>query len=649
MTPAAVNPHRKNDHVFSLGDRAKKRRLPNGHAYEAVPLDPDVFDIDGEIMYESDGKKRKNFAPNGGRRDFPGSGVSKMEADCTGPNDTGRKRKALTEIIHRDGLGNDPEAVRSVLSRSERTSLRRQISTDLHSSLALGRRVDAREIRLRQEPQVILSDSLGDRRVRRSENGGATELSSAGQPVDGGFGETAQSGGPAALGATPQPHHRKRAAAGGERAAGGKEKRTPKANTTYIHPDFLSAADKLPPPEKPKSKTPSQKKGAGKGVEQKDPRRQKVEAARGKRMADVFRMCATLLKRIMAHKFSWVFNVPVDAEKLGLHDYHTVIKKPMDLGTINSRMKASSYQHPDEFHSDVLLVWSNAMTYNGEGNDVYFMASELKKIFEQGYQKVQQKLDEDAAKRREEDELLAAGGGLPEPRDKSEVLELEKRLQKLESQLVASTKAQQQQGKAKGGQAKPRVADAKKREMTFAEKQKLSVNLGKLPPEKLDRIVQIISERNPDLSQNADEIELDIDSLDSETLWELERYVSNCMKSKSKRKKIPLYDTVQPKGVDAFPASSAGDLKEGEDSIDIGDEGPLPAQPAAPSRAEPSRASAGNGAQGGGAASDSSGSSGSSDDSSSSDSDSGSDSSSSDSDEIQSRDAGSEASPDKNW
>ncbi|CAI5484964.1 unnamed protein product [Closterium sp. Yama58-4] len=448
-----------------------------------------------------------------------------MDGDCTGPNEIGRKRKALTEIIHRDDPGRVSEAVRGVLSRSERRSLRREFRTDLNTVLSLDRKTAE-----------------------------ATELSSAGQPLDGGLGETAQSGGPLALGVAQQlhQHHRKRGAAGGERTPGGKEKRTPKANTTYIHPDFLSAADKLPPPEKGKSKSSSQKRRGGRG--------------RAERSAQA-----------------------EDAEKLKLHDYHTVIKNPMDLGTINTRLKASGYQHPDELHNDVLLVWSNAMTYNGEGNDVYHMAAELKTCSSKGTR-----------------------------RDKSEVLELEKRLQKLESQLVASTKAQQQQGKAKGGQAKPRAADTKKRDMTFAEKQKLSVNLGKLPPEKLDRIVQIISERNPDLSQNADEIELDIDSLDNETLWELERYVANCMKSKSKRKKIPLYDTVQPKGVDAFPASSAGDLKEGEDSIDIGDEGPLPAQPAGPSKLEPSRASAGNGAQGGGAASDSSGSSGSSDDSSSS-------------------------------
>ena len=32
--------------------------------------------------------------------------------------------------------------------------------------------------------------------------------------------------------------------------------------------------------------------------------------------------------------YAWPFYKPVDAELLGLHDYHDVIKKPMDLGTV---------------------------------------------------------------------------------------------------------------------------------------------------------------------------------------------------------------------------------------------------------------------------------------------------------------------------
>ncbi|KAE8655924.1 hypothetical protein F3Y22_tig00117016pilonHSYRG00647 [Hibiscus syriacus] len=73
--------------------------------------------------------------------------------------------------------------------------------------------------------------------------------------------------------------------------------------------------------------------------------------------------------------------------------------------------------------------------------------------------------------------------------------------------------------------------------MTYEEKQKLSTNLQSLPLEKLDNIVQIIKERNAAVLQHDDEIEVDIDSADSETLWELDRFVTNYNKSLSKNKR----------------------------------------------------------------------------------------------------------------
>ena len=41
-----------------------------------------------------------------------------------------------------------------------------------------------------------------------------------------------------------------------------------------------------------------------------------------------------VLPTLWKHKFAWPFKRPVDAEKLRLPDYHTIIKQPMDLGTI---------------------------------------------------------------------------------------------------------------------------------------------------------------------------------------------------------------------------------------------------------------------------------------------------------------------------
>jgi len=73
--------------------------------------------------------------------------------------------------------------------------------------------------------------------------------------------------------------------------------------------------------------------------------------------------------------------------------------------------------------------------------------------------------------------------------------------------------------------------------MTFEEKRKLSINLESLPGDKLERIVQIIKKRNPEVGQNEDEIEVDIDSFDNDTLWELDRFITNCMKSRGKKAK----------------------------------------------------------------------------------------------------------------
>ncbi|KAL3574303.1 hypothetical protein D5086_024916 [Populus alba] len=84
---------------------------------------------------------------------------------------------------------------------------------------------------------------------------------------------------------------------------------------------------------------------------------------------------------------------------------------------------------------------------------------------------------------------------------------------------------------------KPKAKDPHKRDMTYDEKQKLSTNLQSLPSEKLDNIVQIIKKRSSALSQHDDEIEVDIDSVDVETLWELDRFVTNYKKSLSKNKR----------------------------------------------------------------------------------------------------------------
>ena len=72
--------------------------------------------------------------------------------------------------------------------------------------------------------------------------------------------------------------------------------------------------------------------------------------------------------------------------------------------------------------------------------------------------------------------------------------------------------------------------------MDFEAKRKLSVNLGMLPAEKLGRVIQIINEGPSKIDNNEEEIELDIDKLDNETLFKLDRYVKNCLRGDKKAK-----------------------------------------------------------------------------------------------------------------
>ena len=62
--------------------------------------------------------------------------------------------------------------------------------------------------------------------------------------------------------------------------------------------------------------------------------------------------------------------------------------------------------------------------------------------------------------------------------------------------------------------------------MTFQEKQRLSASLQSLPVEKLENIVHIIKKRNPSLCQQEDEIEVDIDSFDTE--WRTDPNGDSC-------------------------------------------------------------------------------------------------------------------------
>uniref|UniRef100_A0A182P282 Bromodomain-containing protein 3 n=1 Tax=Anopheles epiroticus TaxID=199890 RepID=A0A182P282_9DIPT len=103
------------------------------------------------------------------------------------------------------------------------------------------------------------------------------------------------------------------------------------------------------------------------------------------KLSDALKSCNEILKELFSKKhsgYAWPFYKPVDAELLGLHDYHDIIKKPMDLGTVKRKMDNREYKSAPEFAADVRLIFTNCYKYNPPDHDVVAMGRKLQDVFE---------------------------------------------------------------------------------------------------------------------------------------------------------------------------------------------------------------------------------------------------------------------------
>jgi E1A/CREB-binding protein len=65
------------------------------------------------------------------------------------------------------------------------------------------------------------------------------------------------------------------------------------------------------------------------------------------------------------------FRVPVDPQQLGIPDYFDIVRKPMDLSTIQKKLDSGMYSDPWEYVDDVWLMFDNAWLYNRKTSRVY--------------------------------------------------------------------------------------------------------------------------------------------------------------------------------------------------------------------------------------------------------------------------------------
>ncbi|XP_065877537.1 transcription factor GTE8-like isoform X3 [Euphorbia lathyris] len=223
----------------------------------------------------------------------------------------------------------------------------------------------------------------------------------------------------------------------------------------------------------------------------------------------VMKQCDTLLTRLLNHQFGWIFKAPVDVVKLNIPDYLTIIKHPMDFGTIRSKLNSGSYSSPLEFLADVRLTFKNAMEYNPKGHDVHIMAETLSKFFEVRWKTIEKKLP------KTELQVLPAKSGPCEELRIPEVSSIKKR--KIDSYKLET------------------MTEPVRQAMTDEEKQNLGRELESLLAEMPLHIIDFLREHSSNgRDAGEEEIEIDIDDLSDDTLFTLRKLLDDYLQEKHK-------------------------------------------------------------------------------------------------------------------
>lgn len=82
-----------------------------------------------------------------------------------------------------------------------------------------------------------------------------------------------------------------------------------------------------------------------------------------------------LHSQISQHRNGNIFHNPIKNSEAP--DYREIVKRPMDLKTIKTRVKDGLVANSLEFQRDIFLMFANAMMYNRPGSDVHAMAEDM--------------------------------------------------------------------------------------------------------------------------------------------------------------------------------------------------------------------------------------------------------------------------------
>ena len=150
------------------------------------------------------------------------------------------------------------------------------------------------------------------------------------------------------------------------------------------------------------------------------------------------KFCEKVVAELSKPKYShvsWPFMTPVDPVALNIPTYHSIIKKPMDFGSMRAKLDHGEYENAKEFEADARQVFQNCYRFNPPSDPINHTGHQFEAVF-----------DGEWAKKRDWIEANTPGSGpqsagSSEPEDSDEEDEEEEEEEEEQTQL---SKLQQQ-------------------------------------------------------------------------------------------------------------------------------------------------------------------------------------------------------------
>lgn len=279
------------------------------------------------------------------------------------------------------------------------------------------------------------------------------------------------------------------------------------------------------------------------------------------------RFCQEVIKELTSGKhwqMNQYFTHPVDPVALNIPTYYQVIKKPMDLGTVETKLNNNVYEKAKDFEEDVRLVFKNCYKFNPDSDWVNQAGHQLEDLFN--------------AKWATKDEWIASREPPSEPQSEVEdeddeesedeaddseddrndkIARLQQQIAEMSKQMgeltqvktgkkkkstppsaPTSKKSKNKNKKEKSKSIFPGLQKAEKKKsvskpkpekekwVTFQEKQYISNGIAMLPEKQMSEALKIIQQSVPALADsNESEIELDIEEVPNHALIKLLNFV----------------------------------------------------------------------------------------------------------------------------